>query len=213
MDDQQGNCGRRMVCRINLQTFLLLDILNIIQRISTLVQGGIVDNVRRINIERETIMNFHKVNTAITMCFVILLFAGCASSPYIPQSLEGSPESQLVQVILSNYGSAKLISIDKMTISSFTPKIFYISPGLHTFTFDMSYVSRNYYPGYLVLPGIPPDAKMQGKSLLIGEYSMPVEAKAGESVQFIRRVEPDLKQSINDYFNIVVSKRTLSVKP
>ncbi len=142
--------------------------------------------------------------------FTFLVFiGGCVSSGtnYFPKSLETTPITNLVKVIIPT--TEKIVMIDGKKVSS-APTM-YVSPGNHTYTFKIKYSSSTYCNGPLYGLKADRDFFLQNGEVssvvrMEGKYEIDASANEGQTVEFIFQPAPDCKSEIEDYFNIVISQ-------
>lgn len=75
---------------------------------------------------------------------VTTLCSGCASSPYVPESLEGTPTPELVRVLNHRANDMKLTKIDGRDTGLYSPLVLYVSPGPHTYAYKFPALSIRY---------------------------------------------------------------------
>ncbi len=144
---------------------------------------------------------------------ILLVFiGGCVSTSttgtsYYPQSLETTPVTSLVKVVIPS--NVKIVMIDDQKVSS--TLVTYVQPGNHTYTFEIYYRSTNFCngPSYGLPAGKRDVILEKGEAssvvFLRGNYSMDASAKEGQTVEFIFKPEPDCKANIDDYFRVAIS--------
>ena len=141
-----------------------------------------------------------------TLIFLAMI-GGCVSSGpyYFPKSLETTPTSNLVKVVIPV--NEKIVKIDDQKVSS--APIVYVSPGKHTYTFKTDYTSPIYCngPSYglkATKDFLYENGQTSSVVFMKGVYSMAVKASEGQTVQFTFKPEPECKSGLEDYFKVVV---------
>jgi hypothetical protein len=136
----------------------------------------------------------------------LVMLGGCVSTGpvYYPKSLETSPVTKIVKVIIPE--TEKIKMVDGESVSSTTT--LYVSPGKHTYTFKIDYRSPTYCngPSYglkATKDFLLEDGEVSSVVTMDGNFSMDVSASEGQTVQFVFKPEPDCKSRLDDYFKVV----------
>ena len=108
---------------------------------------------------------------------------------------------------LTRQRGCKSFEVDGRRVKAYE---FYVSPGDHTYSFDLVYHSRIYCNGPLA--GKPATAsytqlafgEFSHTSLLLGKHSVVASAKAGQTIKFVHRADPECKYSLEDFVSIEI---------
>lgn len=140
---------------------------------------------------------------------VLTLLAGCVSTGpvYYPKSLETTPASKLVTVIVPENEKIKMIDGEKVGSAT----TLYVLPGKHSYTFKIKYRSSTYCngPSYglkATKDFLLENGQVSSVVTMDGNFSMDVTATEGQTVRFMYRPEPDCKSRLDDYFKVEKSK-------
>jgi len=143
-----------------------------------------------------------------TLIFLALI-GGCATPAprYFPKSLETTPVSNLVKVVIPD--NEKIVKIDDQKVNS--APVIYVSPGKHAYTFETDYTSPIYCngPSYglkATKDFLYENGQTSSVVFMKGVYSMNVKASEGQTVQFVFKPKPECKSGLEDYFKAVVTK-------
>ncbi len=134
-----------------------------------------------------------------------LIFIGNSSFIFPPKKIVEKPDNELVKVIKPAIG--KLIKIDESKVQR--GEFVFISPGNHTFTFSIKYISPVYCSGPKygepALHHYIGDASgVSMVSILSGDFNIDVTASKGQTIVFAYKSQPACKSGIDDFYNVIV---------